>query len=64
MTEHFIVLIVVIKIIKQVLKIESRGKIGIISYLTKLILRVAGKLSFVKSKKEEYLEKESTKSAE
>ena len=34
------------------------------SYITKLVLRLGGKLSFVKSKKQQYLEQESTKIAE
>ena len=46
------------------LKIESRGKTGLFSYITKLVLRVADKVSFVKKKKQLYLEQESTKIAE
>jgi hypothetical protein len=64
MVEHIIVVIVLIRLIKKGLTIESRGKIGLVSYFMKLILRFSDRLSFVKNKKEEYLEKESTKSAE
>ena len=64
MTEHVIVLIVVVRVLKSLLTIESRGKLGLFSYFTKLFLRFANNFSFVKNKKIEYLEKESTKSAE
>lgn len=63
MIEHLIVLIVLIRVIKSALTIESRGKIGFFRYFMKLFLRFSDRLSFVKNKKEEYLEKESTKSA-
>lgn len=56
--------IVIIKVLKGILTIESRGKRGIINYFVKLFLRYAGKLSFVRRKKEAYLEQESTKNAE
>ena len=55
MTEHLIVLIVVIRVLKQALTIESRGKVGLFSYVTKLFLRLTDKLSFVKNKKQQYL---------
>lgn len=64
MIEHVIVLIVAIKLFRKAFTIESRGKRGIVSYFLKLFLRFSDKLSFVKNKKEEYLEKESIKSAE
>ena len=64
MIEHFIVIIVIIKVLKSFLTIESRGKLGFFSYLTKLALRYGDKLSFVKNKKFQYVEQESTKIAE
>lgn len=64
MAEHFIVLLVLLKIIRNALRIESRGKTGLISYIMKLALRLVDRIGFVKSKKEKCLEEESTKSAE
>lgn len=55
MLEHIILLIVAVRFIKGLLSIESRGNIGVVSYLTKVALRVADKISFVKDKKEKYL---------
>lgn len=56
--------IVILRLLKSWLTIESRGKIGWVSYLIKLGLRFGGKLSFVKNKKEKQLEEESSKIAE
>lgn len=64
MTEHVIVIIVIVKLLSRAFTIESRGKLGLISYVTKLALRVANKFAFVRNKKIEYLEQESTKIAE
>jgi L-cystine uptake protein TcyP (sodium:dicarboxylate symporter family) len=64
MIEHIIVLVVVLKFIRAIFRIESRGKQGLVSYLTKLAIRISGKVGFVRNKMEDYLEKESTKNAE
>lgn len=64
MIEHIIVLVVVLKFIRAIFKIESRGKQGLASYLTKLAIRISAKVGFVRNKMEDYLEKESTKNAE
>lgn len=53
--EHIIVLIVVIRLIRRALSIESRGRVGLVSYLTKLLLRLADKIGFIRNKKEKYL---------
>lgn len=48
MLEHLFVLIVVLRFIKRGLQIESRGKIGFTSYATKIVLRLASKIGFVR----------------
>jgi sphinganine-1-phosphate aldolase len=47
-----------------VIRIESRGKVGLVSYVTKLLLRLANNIGFIRNKKEKYLEEESTKNVE
>jgi hypothetical protein len=56
MLEHLIVLIVVLKFISKLLSIESRGKLGIVPYLTKLAIRASKRVPFIHSKIEHYLE--------
>ena len=63
MSEHVIVLIVILRLLRNTLSIESRGKVGLVSYATKLILRMTDRIGFIHNKKEQYLEEESTKNA-
>jgi hypothetical protein len=56
MTEHLIVLIVILRVLRKALSIESRGKVGLVSYTTKLILRMTDRIGFIHNKKEKYLE--------
>jgi hypothetical protein len=56
--------VVIARFITNLLRIESRGKLGLFSYITKIFLRLGGRIGYVKDKKEKYLEEESTKSAE
>lgn len=62
--EHLVVAVVLVKALKHLFTIESRGKTGIKHYLLKLLLRLTGKLAYFNNKKEEELEKESIKSVE
>lgn len=64
MAEHIIVFLVLIRLVRNAFKIESRGKVGVISYLIKLLLRLTDRIGFVRNKKEKYLEEESTKNVE
>jgi len=43
--------------IRKTISIESRGRQGILSYITKLGIRAFAKVGYFKNKKEEYLEK-------
>lgn len=66
MIEHFVVLLFILYLINLIRKkgIKSRGKTGIISYFTKLILRLSRKLWFVNDKIEKELEVEAAKNTD
>jgi hypothetical protein len=50
MLEHIIVFFVFIGYAKNLFNIESRGKLGFIHYITKLIIRCGKKIPFIKRK--------------
>lgn len=64
MLEHIIVLFVIIRLLIKIFSIESRGKLGLVPYLTKLAIRASKKIPFIHAKIENYLEGEAVKSIE
>jgi len=64
MVEHIIVFFVLVRIIKSLFRIESRGKLGLVPYVTKLLVRYSKKVPFINNKIQKYLEGEAVKSIE
>ncbi len=55
MIEHLIVIFVIVRFIRHLFTIESRGKLGLIPYITKLAIRLSKRIPLVNRKIESYL---------